>query len=108
MPATPRRWREAVSAGFVGRQNSALNPSSRNTWVRVGAGAEGGGHQFFAEEEATQDAQLSLPWSPRRVWAPRRPWNTQSKDSFTISSASGDGVQFHSQEYLPAPEPPTL
>lgn len=43
MPATPRRQRGAVSAGFVGRQNSALNPSSCDTRVRAGRGAEEGG-----------------------------------------------------------------
>lgn len=98
MPATSRRWRGAVSAGFVGRRNSALNPSSCNTWVRIGTGTESkGGHQFFAEQDTWEAKALrgsGLTGGPGVHKA-------RAASSLALSLGKQEYIEFilHSQEY---------
>lgn len=104
MPATPRRQRGAVSAGFVGRQNSALNPSSCDTRVRAGRGVEEGGTSSLWED--TPKAQPFLPWSSRVGELPRGPEVHRAEVASPLVVSGEAGMHrfiCHSQEYLPAP-----
>lgn len=71
MPATPRRQRGAVSAGFVGRQSSALNSSSCDTRVRVGTGQkwweQGGGCTSSLQKRILQKLSPSCLGAQREV-----------------------------------------
>lgn len=104
MPATPRRRRGTVSAGFVGRQNSALNPSSCDTWVRVGTGAEGG-HQIFPGGYCGNSVPSSEPSGGVLPGCPEvRKAEALSLLALSLGKQEYTESIFHSQKHLQAPE----